>query len=147
MAKIRGGAAVGLSGVWVGGMYPEGRGKRGGDGSGLSVASGEGDDVKQAVGFETISGADIDSAIGHGLRHKMADGRQRIAPIKCLTRRIEQFEINGIKRRELTIDKPQNSVAVAIGGDGRRRNPRILSTGFDRTAAQASGQVGSHERR
>src|ERR1019366_9730586 len=94
ITEIDGGADVGLSGIWVGGVDPDRSGQRGGNGSSLGVASGNGDDVKEAVGFETVSGGDIDLAVGDGLSDKMADGWQSVARAG-LIRAIEQFERNG----------------------------------------------------
>ena len=73
--------------------------------------------LKESVCFETISGSDIDLAVGDSWSGKMTDRRQRVAPIGGLIRRIEQIERNRVKGKELTGGDPQNSVVVAIGGN------------------------------
>src|SRR6202521_799393 len=123
-------------------------GQRSGNGSRLGVASGNGDDVKQSVGFETMLGADIDLAIGHGLSDEMADGRESVAPIGGLIRGIEQFKRNRVKSEQLTGDGPQNSVARAIGGNRWRMTAAgIAHRRFPRSTEQSPGHRKSHERR
>src|SRR6266404_251962 len=73
--------------------------------------------LKESVCFETISGSDIDLAVGDSWSGKMTDRRQLVASIGGLIRRIEQIERNRVKGKELTGDDPQNSVAVTIGGN------------------------------
>ncbi len=73
--------------------------------------------LEESVCFETISGSDIDLAVGDSWSGKMTDRRQRVAPVGGLIRRIEQIERNRVKGKELTGDDPQNSVAVTVGGN------------------------------
>src|SRR6266853_4257786 len=73
--------------------------------------------LKESVCFDTISGSDIDLAVGDSWSGKMTDRRQRVAPIGGLIRRIDQIERNRVKGKELTADDPQNSVAVTVGGN------------------------------
>ena len=148
ITEVDSGADVGLPVVWVVNLDLDRRGERGGDCGCLGAASGDGDDVKQSVGFETIFGPDINLAVGHGLRHKMANRRQLVAPIGGLIRRIEQLERHRVKGEQLTGDSPQNSVAVAIGGNGRGVTAAVIAPArFQRSAEQPPGQRKSHERR
>src|SRR3981081_1431543 len=77
----------------------------------------------------------------------MTNRRQRVAPARGLIRRIEQLEGNRVKGEQLTSDGPQNSVAGAIGGNGRGVTARIDRARFPRRAEQSPGQRKSHERR
>jgi len=81
-----------LSVIWVGGLDLDRSRQRGGNGSSLGAASGNVDDVKQSVRFETSSGGDVDLAVGDGRSGKMADRWKRVAPMGGLIRGIEQLE-------------------------------------------------------
>src|SRR5208282_3469527 len=117
VAEIDSNADVGFSGVGVGDLEVDGS-ERGGNGTRLAAACGKGNEVKQSVSYQTISGADIDPAVGDGLSNKVADGRQGVAPPGGLTRGIELGERNGVKSVKLrAADDPHNSVSVPIGGN------------------------------
>ncbi len=134
ITEVDGRTDIRLSVVRVVCLDLDGRGQGGANGGGLGVASGDRGDVKQSVGFETMLGANIDLAVSHGLRHKMPDGWQRVATIGGLTRRIEHIERNRVKGEQLTGDDPQNSVARAIGGNGRGVTAGISPFSFEGSA-------------
>ncbi len=135
-----------MSVVWVGDLGLNGNGKRGGNGSGLRVAPGNGGGVKQPVSFQTSSSANIAPAIGDGLSGKVAEGGQSVAGAG-LTRAVEHFERNGVKGEELTGNGPQNPVGVAVGGNGRGVSAGIFCESLDGSAEQSGRQRKSQERR
>ena len=76
--------------------------------------------MKESVGYETILGTYIDPAVDDSLSDKVAERRQEIAFGRSLIRVIEQLERNGVKGAEGAVEDPQDTVAVAIGGNGWR---------------------------